>query len=80
LPVILALTVLHAALGTLLGFHLATWLNCSIAGAFVVAGMALFLLAWLLSPHDGLLAQWHRRRNFKLEPPEEISRTPSAGN
>ena len=80
LPVILVLTVLHAALGTLLGFHLATWLNCSIAGAFVVAGMGLFLLAWLLSPHDGLLAHWHRRRNLKMEPPENWPATPPAGN
>ena len=72
LPVIMGLTVLHALLGTLLGVHLAKWFNCSPAGAFVVAGMGLFLLAWLLSPHDGLLAQWHRRRNVKLEPPEDL--------
>ena len=55
-----------------MGFHLATWLDCSIASAFVVAGMGLFLLAWLLSLHDGLLAKWYRHRNVTMEPPEEL--------
>ena len=73
LPVIMGLTVIHAFLSTLMGFHLATWLDCSIASAFVVAGMGLFLLAWLLSPYDGLLAKWHRHRNVTMEPPEPLT-------
>ncbi len=47
LPARLALTVLHAALGSVLGLHLSTWLNCSAAGAMVVAGAGLFVIAWL---------------------------------
>ncbi|HHY86941.1 MAG TPA: metal ABC transporter permease [Verrucomicrobia bacterium] len=53
LPGILVFTALYAALTSVAGFHLATWLNCSIAGAMVVAGAGLFTLAWLVSPHQG---------------------------
>jgi len=67
LPVIMWLSVIHAFLSTLMGFHLATWLDCSIAGAFVVAGVGLFLLAWLLGPHDGLLAKWILLRRLNME-------------
>ncbi len=49
LPVRLALTVLLAALSALLGFHLSVWLNCSAAGAMVVAAAFLFCLVWLAS-------------------------------
>ena len=77
LPVIMGLIVIHALLSTLMGLHLATWLDCSIAGAFVVAGMGLFLLAWLLSTHDGLLAKWYRHRNMKMETPESLVESPS---
>ena len=62
LPVIMGLTALHAALSTILGFHMAKWLDCSIAGALVVAGMGLFVLAWIFGIHDGLLSKWLRRR------------------
>jgi manganese/zinc/iron transport system permease protein len=46
-PVMLALTVLHAALSSVLGLHLGVWLDCSIAAAMVVAGAGLFSVAWL---------------------------------
>jgi len=72
LPVIHALTVLMAALSSVLGIHLATWLNCSMAGAMVVMASALFALAWVFSPLDGLLVRWARQRKMHLEPPEEI--------
>lgn len=49
LPVRLALTVLHAALSAVLGLHLSVWLNCSAAGAMVVAAAALFAAAWAFS-------------------------------
>jgi hypothetical protein len=42
--------------------HLSVWLNCSIAGAMVVAGALLFVLAWLFSPGDGLVWRWRQRR------------------
>lgn len=49
LPAIFALIVLHGALSSVAGLHLALWLDCSIAGAIVVAGCSLFTLAWLAS-------------------------------
>jgi manganese/zinc/iron transport system permease protein len=58
LPRIMGLTVLHAALSALLGFHLATWLDCSIAGAMVVMATILFCGAWIFSPSQGLLRRW----------------------
>jgi manganese/zinc/iron transport system permease protein len=73
LPVIHALTVLMAALSSVLGVHLATWLNCSMAGAMVVMASALFMLAWVFSPLDGLLARWVRQRRMHLEPPETVT-------
>jgi manganese/zinc/iron transport system permease protein len=62
LPWMLALSVVHAALSAVLGLHLGIWLNCSIAGAMVVAGAALFALAWIFSPTQGLLQQLRRTR------------------
>lgn len=46
LPVIMALTVAHAALSSLLGLHLSIWLDCSVAGAMVVMASFLFIVAW----------------------------------
>jgi manganese/zinc/iron transport system permease protein len=40
------LSVVHAALGSVIGFHLAVWLDCSPAGAMVVAGAGLFVVVW----------------------------------
>jgi manganese/zinc/iron transport system permease protein len=55
LPGILSLAVLHAAFSSVLGLHLATWLECSIAPAMVVMGALLFGLAWIFSPDQGLI-------------------------
>lgn len=54
------LVAAHSALRGLLGLHLSVWLNCSMAGAMVVAGAGLFVLAWLFSPNDGLIYRWLR--------------------
>jgi manganese/zinc/iron transport system permease protein len=62
LPRILLLTVFHAALSSVLGIHLAVWLDCSIAGAMVVMGTVLFVLAWVFSPQQGLLRRAFRAR------------------
>jgi manganese/zinc/iron transport system permease protein len=55
LPAIMLITLLHCALSSILGTHLAYWLNCSMAAAMVVAAAALFVFAWLLSPSQGLI-------------------------
>lgn len=60
----LLLTVVHAACSSVLGIHLATWLDCSTAGAMVVTATALFGLAWCFSPREGLLARGLRRRQL----------------
>lgn len=49
LPVRLGLTVLHGALSALIGMHLSVWLNCSAAGAMVVAAALLFVVVWATS-------------------------------
>jgi ABC-type Mn2+/Zn2+ transport system permease subunit len=46
LPTRYLLILLHAALGSVIGYHLSVWLDCSPAGAMVVAGAALFALVW----------------------------------
>ncbi|MDA0811519.1 MAG: hypothetical protein O3C21_03865 [Verrucomicrobia bacterium] len=61
LPVILWLTVLHSLLSAALGFQLANLLNCRHAAALVVVGMTLFVLAWLFSPRQGMVALLLRR-------------------
>ena len=62
LGVIMVLTVIHCAIASLMGVHLAYWLNCSMAAAIVVAATGLFSVAWLFSPTQGLL----RRAFHKL--------------
>ena len=63
LPVILALAALHALLSSVLGVLLALLLGLNTGAAVVLAGGALFVVAWLLGPVDGLLVQaWRRRR------------------
>ena len=61
------ITVIHAALRACGGIHLATWLNCSPAGAMVVAGSVLFALAWMFSPSQGLLRRWLGRELDELD-------------
>jgi manganese/zinc/iron transport system permease protein len=77
LPVILGLTVGHAALSSVLGVHLALGLECSIAGAMVVMGTAFFVLAWIFSPTQGLLRRWLRGR---MEVPPEAASEAAASS
>ncbi|MGV3532347.1 MAG: metal ABC transporter permease [Chthoniobacteraceae bacterium] len=60
LRVMLLLSVVHAALSTVLGMHLGILLDCSYAAAMVVAGGFLFVLAWIFSPTQGLLLRFIR--------------------
>jgi manganese/zinc/iron transport system permease protein len=55
LPLIMLITMAHCALSSLLGVHLAYWLNCSMAAAMVVSAAALFVAAWVFSPTQGLI-------------------------
>lgn len=47
LPVRFALVFVHAALSSVLGYQMSVWLDCSPAGAMVVAGSLLFVAAWV---------------------------------
>jgi len=62
LPIILWFTVVYAFLSSVLGVHLARWIDCNIAAAMVVAGAMLFVLAWIFSPIDGPIAKWRVRK------------------
>jgi manganese/zinc/iron transport system permease protein len=66
LPRILGLITAHAAVSVVTGLHLAVWLDCSIAGAMVVAGCGLFCLAWA----GTTWLRWRSRRAL-VGPPEE---------
>lgn len=50
-----AVAVAHAVTSCMVGMYLAVWLNCSPAGAIVVAGGALYLLAYTFAPQHGAL-------------------------
>ncbi len=65
LPRIFALVVLLSALSSVAGLHLALWLDCSTAGAMVVASGGLFVVAWLYSAVSKA-----RARRVHLTPPE----------
>lgn len=62
LSLMMVLTILQAALSSVLGIHLALWLGCSTAAAMVAMATLLFCLAWVFSPTEGLIARWLRSR------------------
>lgn len=72
LPVVMALSVVMALLSAVLGYHLGVWMRCSIAGAMVVAGAGLFLVAWIFSPEQGLVQRWRREGAVEVEEGEEV--------
>lgn len=65
LPVMLGLSAVHGLLSSVLGLHLAIWLDCSIAGAMVVAGTFLFAVAFLFAPRHGMLPKVWRRAGLR---------------
>lgn len=79
LPTMLGLSVIHSALSSVLGLHLALWLDCSIAAAMVVAGASLFFAAWTFHPREGLLRRFLSPRT-DLAPPELDVLDPSKGH
>jgi manganese/zinc/iron transport system permease protein len=71
LPVRLGLTILHAALSATIGLHISVWLNCSAAGAMVVAAALLFVAVWMASL---VWRWWHVRR---ISPESQIGEVPA---
>ncbi len=64
LRIALVLSLVHALLSSVIGYHLALWLNSNIPAAMVVAGLLLFGLAWIFSPSQGIIPVWLARRDF----------------
>ena len=65
MPAMLKLAAVHAVLATLLGYWLShpAVLDTSASGSISVAGFALFIASWLVSPRHGVLHRaWVRRR------------------
>ena len=73
LPAVQWLTVAHGIISSLLGIHLSTWLDCSTAGAMVVVGAGLFVLAWIFSPSQGLLRRvWPHKVLMEEPEPDNV--------
>jgi manganese/zinc/iron transport system permease protein len=64
----LMLAVGHGWLSSLLGIHLALWLNCSVAAAMVVAGFCLFVFCVTFGPRHGLMPRRRRVRAMATNP------------
>lgn len=62
LPRMLGLSLVHAAVSSVGGVHLGTWLDCTMGGAMVMAATLLFVLAWIFSPSQGLVRRFLARR------------------
>ena len=67
LPRMIGLSALFGVLSAMTGYWVAHWLDASIAGAMATMAGALFVLAFLLAPERGLLAQARRRARLRLE-------------
>jgi manganese/zinc/iron transport system permease protein len=67
LPRMLVLSVLLAVVAALAGFWAAWLADASIAGAMAAAAGTVFLLAFLLAPSRGMVAQARRRARQRLE-------------
>jgi len=69
--------ILSAILGHVSAYAVPKWFGfdtTTTSGMMAAAAGGLFLLAWLLSPSDGLLAKWiHRKRGMSglIEPPSD---------
>lgn len=73
LPWIFFWIVVQAAITAVAGLHLALWLECSTAGAMVVAGCGLFGIAWAISG----AGRWYARRvAARSAPPPESEWAP----
>lgn len=64
LPVRLGLVIVHAALSSVIGWHLSVWLQCHAAGAMVVAASVLFVLAWI---YTAVQRRLHRYQSSSTE-------------
>jgi manganese/zinc/iron transport system permease protein len=64
-------SAIAGGLSSVVGYHLAFWLDVSAAGAVVSVACALFSMAFLFSPEQGLLAGALRRWRLRLRMHQE---------
>lgn len=67
LPVMLGLSVLIGAVGSVAGYWVARYYNTTISGSMVLMIGVIFALTWLFSPERGLIAAVRRRARQKWE-------------
>jgi manganese/zinc/iron transport system permease protein len=67
LDLMLVLSCLFAALSAIGGFFVSRWSNVSTAGSMAAVCGVVFILAFLLAPEQGVLAQWLRRRRQRFQ-------------
>lgn len=63
----LVISIVHAALSSLLGYQFAWYFNTNIPAMVVTVGLGLFVLAWLFSPKQGLIPLWLARQELNQE-------------
>jgi manganese/zinc/iron transport system permease protein len=67
LPTMIGISVLHSIISAVVGLYVSVWINGSTAGAIVVVGGVLYLLAFLFAPDHGRAVQayrnWQRRKH-----------------
>ena len=68
LPVALFSTIGFSVLYAIGGFHLATWLDASIAGAMAVVAGIVFGIVWILGPKRGLVSTYLEQRRHQPVP------------
>ncbi len=63
----LLLSLVHAAVSSVLGYHVALWLNTNAPATVVSVGLLLFVLAWFCSPQQGLIPMVLARMELSRE-------------
>ena len=63
------ITLLHAALSSVIGFHLSMYLDVRTGAAVILGGTFLFVLAWLFSPKQGVIVRAFRKVEMTEEEP-----------
>ncbi len=62
LETMMAVAIAHTVISAVLGMYVSVWLNCSSAGAIVVVGGLLYLLAFAFGPRHGVVMRSIRQR------------------
>ncbi|MGJ8673635.1 metal ABC transporter permease [Rubritalea sp.] len=65
----LFLSGLHALISSIAGIYIHVWTNGNQSAAVVVAGLGLFILAWLFGPADGVVIKAIHRKSTKVSEP-----------